>query len=207
VRFGHWHHPGYPIAFETFDPVKISPDYATLLKYGDEFYRVHCPRLPYYELDKRATSMNSAGVVAGAPDPLSKASEIAQIWGEQVGGLEFSRQLNLFAYPSYSEGRKHQLTARGLEIEQLIRLSAGLLELQRDDLFPSIGDQFDYLDLRYTVLDVYVRPEDIFIQTGLPLHVTIDAVIYRFGDSKQQVIRKIQTDPTILRGYVPDSSF
>jgi hypothetical protein len=206
VRFGHWHHPGYPIAFETFDPVKISPDYTTLLKYGDEFYRVHCPRLPYYELDKRATSMNSAGVVAG-PDPISKASEIAQIWGEQVGGLEFARQLNLFAYPSYSEGRKHQLTARGLEIEQLIRLSVGLLELQRDDLFPSIGDQFDYLDLRYTVLDVYVRPEDIFIQTGLPLHVTIDAVIYRFGDSKNQTIRKIQADPTILRSYVPDSSF
>jgi hypothetical protein len=209
VKFGAWSHPSYPIRFEEFDPVKISPDYATLLKYGDEFYQVHCPRLPYYELDKRAASMNSAGVVPGSDGPdtnLSKASEIAEIWGEQVGGLEFSRQLTVAAYPSYSEGRRHQLTARGLEIEQLIRLSVGLLELQRDDLFPSIGDQFDYLDLRYTVLDVYVRPEDIFIHTGLPLHITLDSVTYRFGDSKNQVIRRIQADPTILRGYVPDSS-
>jgi hypothetical protein len=206
VKFGAYSHPAYKIKFEEFDPLKISPDYATLLKYGDEFYRVHCPPLPYYELDKRATSANSAGVIAGAPG-VSKASEIAQIWGEQVGGLEFSRKLNLTAYPSYSEGRKHQLTARGLEIEQLIRLSVGLLELKRDDLFPSIGDQFDYLELRYTVLDVYVRPEDVFIQTGLPLHITIDAVTYRFGDSKNQIIRKIQADPTILRGYIPDSSF
>jgi hypothetical protein len=167
---------------------------------------MHCPALPYYELDKRATSGNSAGVIAGEKG-VSKASEIAQIWGEQIGGLEFSRKLNLIGYPSYSEGRKHQLTARGLEIEQLIRLSVGLLELKRDDLFPSIGDQVDYLDLRYTVLDVYVRPEDIFIQTGLPLHITIDAVIYRFGDAKNETIRKIQADPTILRGYIPDSSF
>lgn len=206
MKFGAWKHPGYPIRFEEFDPVKISPDYATLLKFGDEFYQVHCPRLPYYELDKRETSANSAGIVPGSPS-LSKASEIAAIWGEQVGGLEFSRQLTVAAYPSYSEGRRHQLTARGLEIEQLIRLSVGLLELQRSDLFPSIGDQFDYLDLRYTVLDVYVRPEDIFIHTGLPLHITIDSVIYRFGDSKNQTIRKIQADPTILRGYIPDSSF
>ena len=206
MKFGAYSNPAYPIKFEEFDPLKISPDYATLLKYGDEFYRVHCPSLPYYELDKRATSANSAGVIAGEKG-VSKASEIAAIWGEQVGGLEFSRKLNLIGYPSYSEGRKHQLTARGLEIEQLIRLSVGLLELKRDDLFPSIGDQFDYLELRYTVLDVYVRPEDVFIQTGLPLHITIDSVIYRFGDAKNETIRKIQADPTILRGYIPDSSF
>ena len=66
-----------------------------------------------------------------------------------------------------------------------------------------MGDQLDYLGLRYNVLDVYVRPEDIYIQTGLPLHITVDSVVYRFGDSKSQVIKKIQADPTILRGGGP----
>jgi hypothetical protein len=66
-----------------------------------------------------------------------------------------------------------------------------------------LGDQLDYLGLRYNVLDVYVRPEDIYIQTGLPLHITVDSVVYRFGDSKSQVIKKIQADPTILRGGGP----
>ena len=199
MRFGDYHNPAYRLRWAEFDPIRISKDYHTLLGYGDEFYTVHCPAVVYYELDKRNSSMNSAGVVPGEK-PLSKASSIAQLWGEQVGGLSFSRQLNLYGYPSYSEGRRHQLTARGLEIKQLIRFSFGLIELQRKDIFPSLGDQIDYLGLRYNVLDVYVRPEDIYIQTGLPLHITADSVIYRFGDSKRETIRKIQADPTILRG-------
>ena len=202
MRFGDYHNPAYQLRWSEFDPIRISKDYHTLLGYGDEFYTVHCPGIVYYELDKRNSTMNSAGVVPGE-EPLAKASLVAQLWGEQVGGLQFSRQLKLFGYPSYSEGRKHQLTARGLEIKQLIRLSFGLIELQRKDIFPSLGDQLDYLGLRYNVLDVYVRPEDIYIQTGLPLHITVDSVIYRFGDAKREVIKKIQADPTILRGGGP----
>jgi hypothetical protein len=202
VRFGDYSSPQFNIKFVDFDPVHINPDYATLLTYSDEFYRVHCPAVAYYELDKKATTNNSAGVIAGSNIP-SVSVQKAMLWGEQVGGLKFARQLNLQGYPSYSEGRKHQLTARGLEIEQLVRYSVGMLELQRKDIFPQIGDQFQYLGLRYSVLDVYIRPEDIFQQTGLPLHVTIDSVIYRFGDSKKETIRKIQEDPTILRGYIP----
>jgi hypothetical protein len=199
VRFGDYHNPSYRLRWSEFDPIRISQDYNTLLGYGDEFYTVHCPEVVYYELDVRNSTGNSAGVVPGQA-PLSKASVVAQLWGEQVGGLHFSRQLNLHGYPSYSEGRRHQLTARGLEIKQLIRFSLGLIELQRKDIFPSLGDQLDYLGLRYNVLDVYVRPEDIYIQTGLPLHITVDAVIYRFGDSKRETIKRIQEDPTILRG-------
>ena len=199
MRFGDYHNPAYRLRWSEFDPIRISKDYNTLLGYGDEFYTVHCPEIVYYELDKRNSTMNSAGVVPGEA-ALSKASTVAQLWGEQVGGLNFSRQLNLQGYPSYSEGRRHQLTARGLEIKQLIRLSFGLIELKRKDIFPSLGDQLDYLGLRYNVLDVYVRPEDIYIQTGLPLHITVDSVVYRFGDSKTETIKRIQADPTLLRG-------
>src|SRR6516162_8288502 len=199
MRFGDYHNPSYPLNWQEFDPIRVSIDYATLCGYADEFYNVHCPAVTYYELDKRNSTMNSAGTVPGEA-PLAKASRIAQLWGEQVGGLQFSRQLNIYGYPSYSEGRRHQLTARGLEIKQLIRFSFGLLELQRKDIFPSLGDQVDYLGLRFSVLDVYVRPEDIYIHTGLPLHITADSVIYRIGDSKRETIKRIQADPNILRG-------
>ena len=199
MKFTDYHNPSYRVSLVDFDPVRVSPDYATLCAYGDEFYRVHCPQLVYYELDKRNATMNSAGVVPGEAAP-SNAVELAALWGEQVGGLQFSRQLGLYGYPSYSEGRKHQLTAHGLEIEQLIRFSFGMVELQRNDVFPQIGDMIDYLGLRYTALEVYVRTEDLFQQTGLPLHVTVDSVIYRFGDSKKESIRRIQQEPSILRG-------
>lgn len=189
MRFGDYHNPQCQISWVDFDPVRISPDYHTLLVYADEFYRVHCPEIVYYELDKRNTSMNSAGVIPGEKAP-SISVQTAMLWGEQVGQMQFGRKLNVLAYPSYSEGRKHMHTQRGLEIEQLVRLSFGLIELQRKDIFPSIGDQCDYLGLRFSVLDVYIKPEDIYIQTGLPLHVTVDAAIWRFGDKKTEYVRK-----------------
>jgi hypothetical protein len=199
VRFGDYHNPAYKLKWGEFDPARISRDYSTLLGYGDEFYAVHCPELVYYELDLRNTTHNSAGVVPGSKG-FSKSNELAQLWGERIGAIQFSRQLKLRGYPSYSEGRKHQLTKNGLEIEQLIRMSFGLLELQRWDIWPRFGDQVDYLGLRYNVLDVYIRPEDVYIMTGLPLHVTVDSAIYRFGDSKREVIRWVQEHPKILRG-------
>jgi hypothetical protein len=190
MHFLAHHDVSYPIAWVNWnDFVQKSPDYYTLLQYADQFYTVHCPAITYYELNKRATSMNSAGVIPGEDAP-STASKLAMLWGEQIGKMQFSRKLDIFAFPSYSEGRKHVHTARGLEIEQLIRFSFGLIELQRKDIFPSIGDQILYLGLRYTVLDVYVKPEDIYLQVGLPLHITVDSAIWRFGDSKREFIGK-----------------
>lgn len=189
MRFGDFHSPQYNIKWSDFDPTAISPDYATLLELSDEFYRVHCPTVDYYELDKINSTKNSAGAVPGRQTP-SNATVLSSLWGEHVGAMQFSRKLGVCGFPSYSEGRRHMLNARGLEIEQLVRFSCGLTELQRKDIFPSIGDQINYLGLRFTVLEVYVRPEDIYMQTGLPLHITVDSAIYRFGDSKREFIRQ-----------------
>jgi hypothetical protein len=192
MHFNDYSNPEYKIRWVNWNDYVKKPenqDYSTLLNYADEFYRMHCPAITYYELDKRATSLNSAGVIPGESAP-STASKLSTLWGEQVGPMQFSRKMDVHAFPSYSEGRKHMHTARGLEIEQLIRFSFGLVELQRKDIFPNIGDQVDYLGLRYTILDVYTKPEDIFMQVGLPMHITIDSAIFRFGDAKKEYVRK-----------------
>ena len=147
-------------------PLKVK-DVETAHTYSDEFLRVHCPLLPYKELDRKESS---------------DLTELSKQWGEQLGGLEFSRELNVRVFPQFDQPLKRVHTVRGNEINRGIKLYFGILELRRQNLFPTPGDHVIYGNLDYEIVDTYCEPQNLWQQTNTPLWITVDAVIYRFGD-------------------------
>ena len=200
VRFGQYQNPYYPtVRWNEFNPPafipnEIDPDYGALLQVSFDAYRNFVPPISYYELDKLESTRNSSGTSPGSDVPAA-ADDLLILWGDQAGPMRFSRSFGvegsppgILMWPEYSGARKHLHSQRGLEIEQFIVAHFPMLGLKEADLFPSIGDQLDYLGLRYTILDVYTKVENLFENTGLPLHISADAAIYRFGDSKTEIM-------------------
>lgn len=164
MKFQDYIQPKYPLVFSS-----AYPDLQTAHVYADEFYRVHCPVLVYKEIDR---------------DNSAPHEDLAAMWGEQVGGLKIGRKINIHSFPDYDTEEKQIHKKHATEVERAIRFAFGLLELQRCDVYPEMGDHIEFAGYEYEIMKVYVLAMDIWQQTNQPMHVSADAIIYRPGDSK-----------------------
>ena len=97
--------------------------------------------------------------------------------------LNFSRKLRLKAHVTFGDPDiKHG--KKGTETEQPITAYFGLQNLHDEDYFPDIGDHFVFLGRVYEVSRVFHKPEDLFQNSGVPLHVAAVATIFQYGDRK-----------------------
>jgi hypothetical protein len=72
----------------------------------------------------------------------------------------------------------------GKTYTQPATLHFGLLDLYENDYFPHVGDRVTWLGRQYQMIKVYVLPNSMFEYTGIPLHVTVEADILRYGDNE-----------------------
>jgi hypothetical protein len=75
-----------------------------------------------------------------------------------------------------------------------------VLNLWDLDYYPGVGDAVVYLGRQYQVTKVYLQPSQHFGMTGLPLWVTAEASILRYGDAvpPASLITDGMTDPLAL---------
>ena len=102
---------------------------------------------------------------------------VDDLWHEPVAlKLEFSRVLKMRAKIDLGEETaKHGKT--GVEKTYDIRLHTGVPVLFDLDYWPRIGDEFVWRGVLHTVRHVKIHPKCYFQNTGLPLHITMDAFI------------------------------
>jgi hypothetical protein len=162
MKFNEFFQPHYPLVFS---PTVI--DLERSHQYVDEFYRVHCPRMQFQEIDRKQSTNNE---------------DLSKLWGENVGGFKVGRDLHIHMFPDYNVEERQIHKKHATEIEREIRFSVGILQLKAVDLYPEMGDHVLYGGYNYEIYRVYVRPDDLFQHHNLPLHVSMDAVIYRPGD-------------------------
>jgi hypothetical protein len=165
MKFDHFINHLYPDVFST-----AIKDLYVAHQYANEYYRSYCPVIVYKELDRKSSMPNQ---------------DLASLWGEQAGGLRIGRTLQIKLYPDFNvEERQTHMKFGATEITREVRFAAGILELKRVDLYPEMGDHIEYGGYEYEITRVYVRTEDLWQQTNQPLHVSMDAYIYRPGDVK-----------------------
>lgn len=155
--------PQYEIAFTGMY------DIDTAHVYNREFYEKHCPEVEYIEIDRDDSQTNS---------------ELSNFWGEQVGGLKVSRRVNVRAFPQFTEAPSQYHRKHAVEIDHDVVFDLGVGILKDLDLWPEMGDHISYMGFDYEIIRVRIDPERLWLHTNSPLHVSLDAVVYRPGDSK-----------------------
>ena len=141
-------------------------DYEEVLLIVDEWYRAHCPVVQVKELMR-----------------LQDGLDVDTLYNEPArGDRHFNRLMNMRSHVTYSEPDvKYGKEGQGLD--QPIKAFFGLQELRNHRYYPNIGDVVLWMGRVYQMVKVYVSPNETWQATGLPIHVTCEAEIFRHGDS------------------------
>lgn len=145
-------------------------DYLGALHFNTEFYKVHCPRVRYLELDREKSRPRG---------------ELGDFYNEQLGDLVFDRELNPPTFPEFANPRSPNHRRVGMEYDHDIRFAFAPLLLKELDFYPFEGDHVVYANFRYEIVRVEVRPEDYWQHTNLPLNISAYGTLYRPGTTRK----------------------
>jgi hypothetical protein len=134
-----------------------------------EWYTRMCPRCEYWELAREFT---------GNPSP----TDVDTLWGEPSDGVKkFGRKLEINAHPKIADQQQIH-TRYGLVDKRPDTFQFGVSVLRDLDLWPEVGDLVLWMGNAFEILKVLIKPENRFIHTSIPIHVTCETKRYQMGD-------------------------
>lgn len=157
-------------------------DYEEVLQIVDEWYGAHCPEVMVKELKRLADGL-----------------DVDDLYNEPADGTrQFNRAMKMRLHVTY-EAPDIKYGKMGQGLDQPIKVYVGIQELRRQRYWPETGDVVLWMGRVYQFIKVYVSPNETWQATGLPIHVTCEAEIFRHGDASVPYRLKDEGMPVTLQ--------
>lgn len=151
-----------------------------------EWYEASTPRLPFKELKRARDGASMDGLYNEPADARRR----------------FNREVLLHANVEHTKP-DIKYSAQGSQLDQPIVLNCGLLSLHAAKYYPETGDEVIHGGRAYQITTVYHDEKAYFAHTGVPLHVTMTAEIWRQDGSPSRAVRRISSTASTAYSSVP----